>query len=46
MQGRNRDTDIESRLWTQLGKERVGPTEKGALKHIRPEQSAGFAVVE
>ena len=31
--GRNRDADIEIRLWTQWEKERVGWIEKVALKH-------------
>ena len=33
MQGRNTDADIENRLWTQWGKERVPHIEKVALKH-------------
>ena len=32
--GRNRDADIENRLWTQWEKERVGQIERIALKHI------------
>ena len=31
MQGRNRDTDIKTRLWTQQGKQRVGRLERAAL---------------
>ena len=34
LQGRNRDADIENRLWTQQGKERVLRIERGELKHI------------
>ena len=33
-QGRNRDTDIENRLWTQQGKEREGQIERAALTYI------------
>ena len=34
LQGRNRDADIEKRLWTQQGKESVRRTEREELKHI------------
>ena len=34
LQGRNRYTDIETRLWTQQGRERVGEIEAVALKFI------------
>ena len=32
--GRNRDADIENRLWTQQGKEIVGQTGRVALTYI------------
>ena len=34
LQGISGDTDTEKILWTQQGKERVGPTERAALNHI------------
>ena len=34
LRGKNRDTDIENRLWTQEGRERVGKIERVALKHM------------
>ena len=35
MQGKNRDEDIEDRLWTLQGKKRVRQIERVALKHIQ-----------
>ena len=36
--GKNRDADVENRLWTLQGKEMVGPTERVALTYIHSVQ--------
>ena len=33
-QDKNRDADIENRLWTQQGKEKVGQIERVALMYV------------
>ena len=36
MQGSDRDADIENRLWTQLGKEKVGQWERSIETYALP----------